>query len=314
MVKKPTFWVEKERIDNEVVSCLTIILKTEGCYWAKKSGCLMCGYAAESYSTSFEDLVEQLEFAIKNSKKFQILKIFTSGSFFDKREIPERFRSYVYNIANKLKIKKLIVESRPEFITEKIIDELSNLDFVVEIGIGLETANDFIREHCINKGFKFDDFKRAAERLKENNIRVKAYLLLKPPFLSEREAIDDAVSSAIKVRKLADVVSLNPTNVQSKTYVEKLWKLGLYRPPWLWSVVEVLKQVNGKVEIISDPVAAGKVRGPHNCGRCDKDVAKAIKEFSLYKDINVLDVECECKSLWKRILELENYSRIPLTK
>jgi len=309
---KPKFWVEKERLNSKIVDCLTVILRTSGCYWAKKNGCLMCNYIADAYPSTCDELVNQIEFAISN-KNFQILKIFTSGSFFDTKEVPEGFREYVYSKAYELGIKKLIVESRPEFITSKIVDELSALKFEVEVGIGLETANDFVREYCINKGFKFKDFERAA-RLLKGKARVKAYLLLKPPFLSEREAIEDAINSTLKIKNLVDVVSLNPTNVQSKTYIEKLWKLKLYRPPWLWSVIEVLKQVSKEVDIISDPVAAGKIRGPHNCGRCDKDVAKAIKEFSLHKDISVLDVECECKALWEKILELEDYSRIPLVK
>lgn len=309
---KPTFWVEKERFDDKIVDCLTVILKTKGCYWARKSGCLMCGYIANSYPSSYEELVKQFEFAV-GSKEFQVLKIFTSGSFFDVREIPEKFREYVYSKIDQLNVKKLIVESRPEFITQNIVNKVSNLGFEVEVGIGLETTDDFLRKHCINKGFTFKDFERAAKLLKENDIRVKAYLLLKPPFLSEREAIEDSINSALKIKDLVDVVSLNPTNIQLNTYVERLWKLRLYRPPWLWSVVEVLKKVSKKkIKIISDPVAAGKIRGPHNCGRCDKDVAKAIRDFSLYQDVNLLNVDCNCKELWEKVVELEDFSRIPL--
>ncbi|RLI75319.1 TIGR01210 family radical SAM protein [Archaeoglobales archaeon] len=309
---KPIFWIEKERFNEEIVDCLTVILKTKGCYWARKGGCLMCGYIADSYPSSYEELIKQFEFAV-GSKEFQVLKIFTSGSFFDVREIPERFRKYIYSKIDELNVKKLIVESRPEFVTQNVVTEISNLRFEVEVGIGLETADDFIREHCINKGFTFKDFERAAKLLKENDIRVKAYLLLKPPFLSEREAIEDSINSAIKIKNLVDVVSLNPTNIHSNTYVERLWKLKLYRPPWLWSVVEVLRQVNKKkIKIISDPVAAGKVRGTHNCGKCDKEVARAIRNFSLYQDVNLLNVDCNCKELWEKVVGLEDFSRIPL--
>ncbi len=137
---------------------------------------------------------------------------------------------------------------------------------------------------------------------------------MKPPFLSESEAIDDAVNSILKARKYTDVFSLNLTNVQKGTLVEKLWRAKLYRPPWLWSAVEVLK--NAKeigVEILSDPVAAGKQRGPHNCGRCDSEVARAIREFSLTQDVKVLEeLSCDCVRKWKMALKLERYSRVPL--
>jgi len=70
--------------------------------------------------------------------------------------------------------------------------------------------------------------------------------------------------------------------IHKRTLVERLWKLGAYRPPWLWSAVEILK--NADAEIICDLVAAGKIRGPHNCFKCDNQVAKEIREFSLTRD------------------------------
>jgi hypothetical protein len=140
---------------------------------------------------------------------------------------------------------------------------------------------------------------------------VKAYLLLKPPFISEGEAINDILRSieTLNNEGLADIVSLNLMNVQSSTYVEFLWWRNLYRPPWLWSAVEILK--SSKLRIISDPVAGGKKRGPHNCGKCDKNVVEAIRSFSLTQDRKLLQVECECKSEWVDYISVERVNRIP---
>jgi len=307
-LKPVAVWIEKERVDEEIANCLTIILRSKGCYWKR---CLMCGYKRDtSEKVTLNDLIDQFKFALKKLNNAKVVKIFTSGSFFDQNEIPLEFRKFVYTNLTNLNIRKLIVESRPEFITEEVAEELSSLSFDVEVSIGLETSNDYIREYCINKGFKFEDFKRAAKMLKAWDIKVKAYLLLKPPFLSEKEAIEDALKSIRDVKGLVDRVSLNPMNIQSGTYVEKLWEMGLYRPPWLWSVVEVLK--NSEIEIISDPVAAGKSRGPHNCGRCDKKVESAIRKFSLTQDDRILELDCKCLKLWEKVIELEDYARIPL--
>jgi radical SAM enzyme (TIGR01210 family) len=300
-------WIEKERFHGEVVNCLTVILRTRGCSWNR---CLMCGYRRDTDpNVKSEDLKVQLEKALKKGKA-RVLKIFTSGSFF---ELEKDFRDYVYAKVSEMNFEKLIVESRPEFVY-KLEEDLDMISFELEVGIGLETSNDFVREHMINKGFKFKDFERSANYLKSHGVRVKAYLLLKPPFLSEREAIEDALNSIKDIKGLVDVISLNPTNVQSGTYLENIWRKGLYRPPWLWSVVEVLK--NSKdIEVISDPVGAGSLRGPHNCGRCDKIVVKAIREFSLSQDASVFEnLNCKCMELWKKILDLEDYSRVPLVK
>jgi len=45
-----------------------------------------------------------------------------------------------------------------------------------------------------------------------------------------------------KINGLTQTISLNPTNVQRNTAVEYLWKRKQYRPAWLWSMVEILKE------------------------------------------------------------------------
>lgn len=298
-------WREKERFEGRVEDCLTAIITTRGCSWRK---CYMCGYWSESRALSDEALKIQIDQIFEKIGDIRILKLFTSGSFLDEREISPELRAYLLDLCRESGVKKLIIESRPEFIEARKLRDFKGIQ--LEVGIGLETANDFIREQCINKGFSFSDFERSAEILRREGFRVKCYLLLKPPFLSEKEAIKDLVESAEKVKKYADIISINLMNVQKGTLVERLWKRGLYRPPWLWSALEVLKSVSA--EVICDPVAGGKIRGPHNCGKCDNEIVKAIKLFSLTQDKNLLEFECKCKKNWLKFLELEDHARVPL--
>ena len=179
---------------------------------------------------------------------------------------------------------------------------LSSLE--TEFAIGLETANDLIRQQLIGKGFSFQDFVEASEIVHERGGRVKAYLLLKPPSLSEGEAMRDAIASARAARPFAEVLSLNLCNIQRNTYVERLWEKGEYRPPWLWSALEVLKSVPGP--IVCDPVGAGTRRGPHNCGECDAAVAEAIRSHALAQDVSVFDnLDCACRTSWRELMDLE---------
>lgn len=306
---KPIVWKERERLDGEIVGCLTAILRTRGCRWDR---CYMCGYTSDAYPASEEELMQQIDYVFEQLEDESVLKIFTSGSFFDDAEVPPKLRDYLLEKFQQRGLKKLIVESRPEYITDERIEPFKGVN--LEVGIGLETASDRVRELCINKGFSFEDFKDAATKLRNYGFRVKCYLLLKPPFLSEGEAIDDAIKSIVAAKPYADLFSLNLTNVQKGTLVERLWKAKLYRPPWLWSAVEVLREATAiGVEILSDPVAAGKQRGPHNCGKCDAEVAAAIREFSLTQDTSKLEgLYCECIERWKKAVELEKYSRAPL--
>ena len=122
--------------------------------------------------------------------------------------------------------------------------------------------------------------------------------------------MDDIIQSIDDVAPYADTISINLCNVQKGTFVEKLWQKQQYRPPWLWSIVEIIKKAkpaHPDTTIMSDPVAAGSKRGPHNCKQCSYDVADAVREFSITQDLSVLDeLTCECKELWKKVLELDD--------
>ena len=137
--------------------------------------------------------------------------------------------------------------------------------------------------------------------------------MIKPPFLTEREAIEDAVNSANKIteNKIEGTISFNPVHIQNYTLVERLWHRHEYRPPWLWSVVEVIKKANSitKARLMSAPTAGGKSRGPHNCGKCDNTVLDAINKFSLSGDIAIFkELDCECQDKWCDIIELERFA------
>ena len=267
----------------------------------------MCGYAGEGAPASADDLIIQFESAMeKCSPEVTVVKIYTSGSFLDSEEMPAAARIEILRRLENAGIKKLIIETRPEYVTPAGVDEcLTHLQ--TEFAMGLETANDLIREQLIRKGFLFQDFVRASEKIHRLGGGVKAYLLLKPPLLTEGQALRDAIASARAVRPYADMISLNLCNVQRNTPVERLWERGEFRPPWLWSALEVLKAAPPPV--ICDPVGAGTRRGPHNCGLCDASLAEAIRKHDLTQDIGIFnDLNCQCKKAWQKLLELEEES------
>ena len=299
------WWVEKDLLDDEIVDAFVMILRTTGCNWALRSGCSMCGYIndAAKKRVENEDISYQFDEVMRHFTDERIVKIFISGSFFNEEEIPKPVQDKILETLNK-KTDKIIIETRPEFVSSEKLKGIQN----VEIAIGLESANDFVLENSINKGFKLEDYIKAATILDDLGIGMKTYLLIKPPFLSEREAINDAVKSADIVAKYSQTISFNPVNIQRHTLVEKLWRNGEYRTPWLWSVVEVLKRSSKlkDVRLMSSPTAGGTKKGAHNCGRCDVDVLNAIKEFSLTQDISFLnELNCDCKEDWQDIMNTE---------
>ncbi len=299
-------WREKDRLNGKIVDSFVIIFRTRGCRWAQVSGCSMCGYYNDtSPDITNEDLVKQLESSLEKYNGEKLVKIYTSGSFLDDGEIPKKIQKKI--IESYESSDRIIIESRPEFVNGKI-EFLKNYENIM-VALGLESANDETLIYRINKGFRVKDYVNAAKILNENAIPVKTYILLKPPFMSEKMAIEESIYSINFASNYSEIISLNPMNIQRYTLVEYLWKRGEYRAPWLWSVVEILKRThNLKNEIVSYPTAGGKIRGAHNCGKCDSEVLKAIYDFSLTQDIGKIEnLNCECRERWMKIIEYEDF-------
>jgi hypothetical protein len=263
-------------------------------------------------AVSEKDLRSQFEKAMQNYKDEKIVKLFTSGSYLDAHEIPVPVQHEILSILNE-RAEKISVESRPEYVTEKRLTAIQKIvaSKEFEIGIGLETSNNLVREKAINKGFTFQEYKKAAALLKKHKMSVKTYVLMKPPFLTEKEALNDCIQTTRDIASSTDILSLNPTNVQRHTVVEYLWKRNQYRPPWLWSIVDYLQQSKNITDayVKCDVVGGGSMRGAHNCGTCDRKVLNAIEEFSLtQKDDVFKDLTCDCKEKWRDQLDLENLS------
>jgi len=307
------FWSENDILNDKIVDTFVIIFRTRGCSWAHKSGCSMCGYFNDSMwkEVSDNDLLKQFEKAMKSYSKQKFVKIFTSGSFLDEYEITRKVRKEILTRLAET-TDKISVESRPEYVKDKTLKEIKSILKLkkLEIGIGLETASDYIRKNCLNKGFTFKYYENAANKLKKYDIDIKTYVLVKPPFLTEKESIDDAIETVKKIKKITNSISFNPTNVQNNTVVNYLWKRKQYRPAWLFSIVEILKEskkIANNIRLKCDIVGGGSRRGAHNCESCNRNFLNAISEFSLLQETNIFNgLDCECKEKWKDQLDIED--------
>ena len=323
-------WIDEDNTPDGVVDSLTIILNTGGCRWARAGGCTMCGYVAESVeggSVSHEALTTQIEACLDHERenadeRAALIKIYTSGSFLDEREVPPETRQAIAEtFADR---DRIVVESLPDFVDREKIADFADHGIATDVAVGLETATDRVRHDCVNKYFDFADFEAACEEADAADgefaadVGIKAYLLMKPPFLAEPEAAADMVDS---IRRCAAVdgchtVSMNPTNVQRYTMVDELFFEGGYRPPWLWSVAHVLEETaDVDAIVVSDPVGHGSDRGAHNCGECDDRVQTAIKDFDKRQDLSVFEqVSCECEATWEYVMDEETSYNMPLAR
>lgn len=296
-----------------------VFLLSNGCEWALKNanGCTMCGHIAKQarkdQPISTDDFVTQFEnaFSSIDFEEIPVLNIFNNGSFFNDNELPREARTTILNLIGKnTDVKRLLVESRPEFITESVIRETKSLipGTEIEIAIGLETTDDIRRSISLNKGFSLRQFTDAAGIIRKNKVHLRSYILLKPPFFSEKEAINDAVQSIETAFSLGvGTVSLEAMTVQKYTLVEYLYNNDLYQLPWLWSIVEVVRRTAhlGKVIIGLFKFYPSPDTVPNNCPICNQKVMDAIIRYNKKLDPDVFkQLHCQCKEAWKEVLEI----------
>ncbi|MDD3985594.1 MAG: archaeosine biosynthesis radical SAM protein RaSEA [Methanobacterium sp.] len=317
-------WSGEDILYSGKGNTIFIVLPTSGCAWAVSvsGGCTMCSYVADSplEKVDSEELIDIFKKSIGKYeiKEKTVVKIFVSGSFLNPNEIPVRARNEILKILkNKENIEEVVVESRPEYITAEVLKECCKFlgNKIFEIGIGLETSNDYTREEKINKGFSREDFERALEIIKTTNldcdVKAKAYLFVKPILTSEKNAIDEAVKSAEYAESVGvSRISFCPATIHKDTLMELLWKGGSYQPPWIWSIMEIIKQVRKSLDIpvIMDTAGFGSRRGPYNCKKCNSLLKNMIIDSNLNQTIPE-DFECECKDKWRSEIEYGDITR-----
>lgn len=292
-------------------------LLSNGCEWALKNanGCTMCGHLARqtrrTESIREEDLIHQFkkEFARIDFSKYPILNLYNNGSFLNDQEISSHARREILKTINgNSQIKMLVVETRPEFVSEEKIREIKVLmpDKHVEVAMGLELKDDLYRTICINKGFSLQQYEKAAKIITKY-VNLRTYILLKPPFLTEREAIEEACKTVEYAFSLGSrIVSLEGCTIQDYTLVKCLADGGMYTTPWLWSIIEVVKRTRAKGNLIVGMFQffPSPDTVPHNCPKCSEGIMEKIRKYNQTLDRKIFDsLTCSCKAKWEALLK-----------
>ncbi|MFH1808438.1 MAG: hypothetical protein ABIJ09_06830 [Pseudomonadota bacterium] len=309
--------VERSRtvVDGTAGSRLMFIFRAAGCTYARRpdGGCSNCGFhplSTGGVSVAAQDLITQFDSVFSTPGAFTDLvevDLFNSGSFFAEAEMPATVRDHVLAALGSSSVRRVLVESRPEFVHAERIQ--AACDRVpgqrLEVGIGLESADDHVREVLVNKGFGREDFERAATVLAQHGARLLVYLLIKPLGLDEDQAIADAVASSRYVFELATRlrvpahVALQPVFVAPGTAIEKAWRAGHYQPPSLWSVIEVLRQVHplGEVTVGTSDEGLDPRMAPRGCEGCTPSLQQALQAYNSTRNPESLRVvDCpECQ-------------------
>ena len=297
---------------------------SKGCRWASSGGCSMCDYGGFEGDVPDDLLIGQARELLDSWPGETEINLSSLGSFFDDGELsPGAREGILKEVAKRPQIELLGVESRADHVTtEKVAraKEILGQKRCLEVGMGLESVDDFVRNVCVNKGLSLECFERAVQVVSANGAEPVAHVLFKPPFLEEREAAEDAAATLSYLDELGIVrrIVVMVCNVKKGTLVGELHGKGLYRPPWLWSVLKTALEcsayVRKKLLIYGFRCGLPMEAVGRNCPRCTDKIQTAIHAFCGNGRIELLkkawDAGCECKTAWHS--EFDSLPELPL--
>jgi radical SAM enzyme (TIGR01210 family) len=264
------FFVERERAESgEVISVAAVFLTNRECPWR----CIYCDLWKNTLTETVPlgAIPVQIDFALKEFWRDELhespsdqsgarvtrpsnvkqIKLYNAGSFFDPKAIPlEDFPAIAERLSG---FERVIVECHPALVGESAVRfrDLLNQSAIrnpqsaidqnlvtsaatrLEVAMGLEIADDEILSR-LNKRMTLAMFRRAAEFLVSNGIAVRAFIMVKPPFVrSEEEALLFARRSIDFAFDCgATVVSLIPARFGTAE-LQALARTGDFAPPEL---------------------------------------------------------------------------------
>jgi archaeosine synthase beta-subunit len=223
------FHVEQERSSSgTTVEVATLFLTNRECPFR----CLMCDLWQNTLMETVApgNIPDQIEHALARLPFARQIKLYNSGSFFDPRAIP--LEDYLPIARQVSGFEQVIVESHPAFLGGNCLRFREMIGRPLEVAIGLETAHPEVLDR-LNKRMTLERFARAAEFLRRNRIELRVFLLVNPPFMEPRRAIDWVRRSILfAFEQGASVVSLIPTR-KGNGAIEALLQSGDFSPPRL---------------------------------------------------------------------------------
>lgn len=318
-----TFLVEPElSADGTVDDVATLFLTNRECPFR----CLFC----DLWKNTTDERVpvgaipEQIDFALARLPTARHVKLYNSGNFFDSQAIPPEDWPA---IADRIRgFRTVIVENHPKLCGDGCLrfrDLLTNIGQAsggrespgpplfeehrgtdaprspnptgaeLEIALGLETVHPDLLPR-LNKRMTVDDFDRAVEFLLANEIAVRAFVLLRPPFLDEADSIEwclRSVEHAIAVG--ARCVSIIPTRA-GNGIMDELQREGLFSLPSFAAIEQTfdaaLQLATGRGRVFFD---TWDIERFCRCPLCGPSRTERLRQMNFTQRV-LPPVECKC--------------------
>lgn len=246
-------------VDGQTVRRRRIVLTAHGC---KVATCTMCPLPNEAVSSktpvTLEHWMSQIKGAIGPADDIHTLTLFHNGNYFAEREVPSAWRVAIHDyLRTETRIKHLVVESLPQYVNDDVMFETSlglrvgrkDGGIKLIVAIGLQSANDTVRELCIASTCREGAFESAIKSLRDFDFDAQVFLMFGAAFLTTEEAAHDLQRSIECCQRLGIMPTICPIQVAPNTLVADLVARGLYEPPRSAHLMDVLRALNGRVRV-----------------------------------------------------------------
>ncbi|HEX8597019.1 MAG TPA: hypothetical protein VF952_00700 [Chloroflexia bacterium] len=275
--------------------------------------------SVDSALSDFDALIERLDPGVQH------IHIAPGGSFLSDQEVPPELRRGVMQRVERLRFLRSVgIETRPNLLTKrKLLELINSLPTQVQhltVGFGFECLTDIVREVSIYKGYGRSHVEAAIRVINAVNadqahldITFEVYVMLKPLFLSEQEAIDEALrtidwcyaAGAETAVLFLNTIKRNTIQAYMAERADLMPPLH-YQPPYYRSAIQVLRQLTptqrqrtAVLGVQSGVLADGMPRG---CPLCTPFLLGALMAHNFTRDPSILDHAansiCPCRDAW----------------
>ena len=263
-----------------------------------RGGCIFCskrGSGDFALEITSENLKEQFE-AAKNSirKKWPGINKYIayfqaySNTYADIKILREKYET-VLSLKN---VVGLSIATRADILDKEILEYLGELNkkTFLWVELGLQSSNDKTAQ-LINRGHDFRTFMKAAEQLRERNIRVCVHIINGLP----GETYDDM----IKTVKDISVLNINAVKIHMLYILKDTPLFKLYEKE-KFSVMkreDYIQTVADQIELLPEEVIVERVTGD---GKAD-DLKAPLWSLNKISILNDIDKELVRRNTWQGI-------------
>jgi radical SAM enzyme (TIGR01210 family) len=282
------YLIEKERtLSGAIEDFITVFLTNRECRYS----CLMCDLWKNTTDRAVPPgaIPAQIQWALDQLPSAKHIKLYNSANFFDPGAIPPADYREIADLVSPFET--LVVENHPLLTGRRCLEFADLISPRLQVAMGLETIHPEVLRK-LNKKMNAEDFAKSAVLLKAQGISPRAFILLRPPFLSEKEGIHWAKRSiSFAFESGVDCCTVIPTRAGNGA-MEQLQQKGLFSPPQLHSLEEVLEYGIG---LGAGPVFADTwdLQQFSTCHTCFDKRKNRLEHLNLHQDI-LPSVRCSC--------------------